>query len=91
MTNKIVESIQKMFQHTFVTNEYELKPTNVEKEYPIQKVGILFSGGPAEGGHNVVWGLFEHLKSKNPQSELYGFKMGPKGKLNISSKFSRFN
>lgn len=42
-------------------------------------VGIVFSGGPAPGGHNVIAGLFDALKAVNPQSRLIGFLMGPDG------------
>ena len=46
-----------------------------------QRVGVLFSGGPAPGGWNVVWGLFDAIKAMHPKSELIGFLGGPKGLL----------
>jgi pyrophosphate--fructose-6-phosphate 1-phosphotransferase len=42
-------------------------------------VGVVLSGGPAAGGHNVIAGLFDALKAANPQSRLVGFLNGPKG------------
>ena len=42
-------------------------------------VGVILSGGPAPGGHNVIAGLFDALKKANPQSKLIGFKGGPSG------------
>lgn len=42
-------------------------------------VGIVFSGGPAPGGHNVIAGLFDALKAANPENRLIGFLMGPDG------------
>lgn len=42
-------------------------------------VGVLFSGGQAPGGHNVVAGLYDGLKEVNPDSKLYGFFGGPGG------------
>ena len=42
-------------------------------------VGIVFSGGPAPGGHNVIAGLFDALRAANPDSRLIGFLMGPDG------------
>ena len=39
----------------------------------------LLSGGPAPGGHNVIAGLFDGLKSGNSASELVGFRGGPGG------------
>ncbi len=42
-------------------------------------IGIVFSGGPAPGGHNVIAGLFDAAKRACPDSVLYGFLMGPDG------------
>jgi len=44
-----------------------------------RNIGIVFSGGPAPGGHNVIGGLYDALKKANPDSRLYGFLMGPDG------------
>jgi len=43
------------------------------------KVGVILSGGQAPGGHNVIAGLFDGLKSGNSDSTLIGFKGGPGG------------
>ena len=42
-------------------------------------VGVILSGGQAPGGHNVISGLFDGLKSINKDSRLYGFLLGPGG------------
>ena len=42
-------------------------------------VGIILSGGQAPGGHNVISGLYDGVKSLNPTNKLYGFLMGPGG------------
>jgi pyrophosphate--fructose-6-phosphate 1-phosphotransferase len=42
-------------------------------------VGVVFSGGTAPGGHNVVAGLHDALKKLNARSELFGFRGGPSG------------
>lgn len=47
-----------------------------EKERGPVKVGVVFSGGQAAGGHNVIWGLFDALPEG---STLFGFLDGPKG------------
>jgi len=52
-----------------LTREYG-KPRNI---------GIVFSGGPAPGGHNVIAGLFDAAKSANPDTRIYGFILGPDG------------
>jgi pyrophosphate--fructose-6-phosphate 1-phosphotransferase len=43
------------------------------------RIGVILSGGPAPGGHNVVAGIFDGLKAANPASMLYGFRGGPGG------------
>ena len=42
-------------------------------------IGVILSGGPAPGGHNVIAGLFDGLKAGNAESRLYGFRGGPGG------------
>ena len=42
-------------------------------------VGIILSGGQAPGGHNVISGLYDGVKSLNKNCKLYGFLMGPGG------------
>lgn len=49
------------------------------------KVGVLLSGGPAPGGHNVIAGLFDALKKLHASSELIGFLDGPSGLINNQS------
>jgi len=44
-----------------------------------RNIGIVFSGGPAPGGHNVIAGLFDAAKKSNPDSRVYGFLIGPDG------------
>jgi pyrophosphate--fructose-6-phosphate 1-phosphotransferase len=44
-----------------------------------QKVGVVLSGGQAPGGHNVIVGLFDAIRSIHPDSKLFGFLGGPKG------------
>jgi len=44
-----------------------------------RNIGIVFSGGPAPGGHNVIAGLYDAAKKANPQSRVYGFLVGPDG------------
>nr|MBP8278927.1 diphosphate--fructose-6-phosphate 1-phosphotransferase [Propionivibrio sp.] len=41
-----------------------------------KRVAVLFSGGPAAGGHNVVCGIKRVL---GPGNTLFGVKPGPKG------------
>ena len=43
------------------------------------KVGVILSGGQAPGGHNVIAGIFDSIRSINGNSVLYGFIGGPGG------------
>ncbi len=42
-------------------------------------IGVVFSGGPAPGGHNVIAGLYDAAKNANSQTRLFGFLLGPDG------------
>jgi len=44
-----------------------------------RKIGIVFSGGPAPGGHNVIAGLYDAAQKANPETIIYGFLLGPDG------------
>lgn len=52
------------------------KSDNHSKAY---NIGIVFSGGPAPGGHNVIAGLYDAAKKANPDSRIFGFLVGPDG------------
>ena len=55
-------------------------PSDMQAAYQRHRtVGIVFSGGPAPGGHNVIAGLFDAIKAANPDSRVVGFLMGPDG------------
>jgi len=44
-----------------------------------RRLGIVLSGGPAPGGHNVIAGLFQAAKGAHRDSRVMGFRAGPKG------------
>jgi len=44
-----------------------------------RNIGIVFSGGPAPGGHNVIAGLYDAAKKANPENRVFGFLVGPDG------------
>ena len=71
--------IRALFPHTFDLPEviFTKGTANVEAK-PI-RAGVILSGGPAPGGHNVIAGLFDAIKSINPESSLFGFANGPDG------------
>jgi diphosphate-dependent phosphofructokinase len=58
----------------------EVVDDEVARQYEEKRnIGIVFSGGPAPGGHNVIAGLFDAVKKANPDSKVYGFLVGPDG------------
>lgn len=72
--------IREMFPYTYGMPVVEFSSTDVMD--PVEEpfnVGIILSGGQAPGGHNVVSGIFDGIKSLNRESKLYGFLMGPSG------------
>ena len=42
-------------------------------------IGVVFSGGPAPGGHNVIAGLYDAAKKVNSETRIFGFILGPDG------------
>ena len=72
------EEIKKLFPNTYGMPVVEFQHAESENTQPIN-VGIILSGGQAPGGHNVVCGLYDGVKSLNKSSKLYGFLMGPGG------------
>jgi pyrophosphate--fructose-6-phosphate 1-phosphotransferase len=53
--------------------------TLVEQYEKKRNIGIVFSGGPAPGGHNVIAGLYDAVKKANRKSKVFGFLIGPDG------------
>ena len=77
------KEIKEHFPHTYGMPEVEFEPNdNPERVEEPFNVGIILSGGQAPGGHNVVSGIFDGLKSLNKENRLYGFLMGPAGFIN---------
>ena len=74
-----VEKINALFPST--SNLPVLKFEKADSPAPMKPihVGVILSGGQAPGGHNVIAGLYDGLKSLNKESRLFGFKGGPGG------------
>ncbi len=73
-----VEAVKALFPCTFGSPELSFVAGG-EKKFPALNVGVILSGGQAPGGHNVIAGLFDGIKSLNPDSRLFGFLRGPDG------------
>lgn len=73
------EKIQELFKTTYGSPRLQFGTgdgSGIDK--PVN-VGVILSGGQAPGGHNVIAGIFDGIKSLNADSKLYGFKGGPSG------------
>ncbi len=78
----VPENIQELFPG--ITKEgvtaINFKASSRKAEYnsPL-RVGCVLSGGQAPGGHNVISGIYDYIKRKHKNSQLFGFLNGPKG------------
>lgn len=70
--------IKELFPNTYGMPVITFESGNQPTLEPFN-VGIILSGGQAPGGHNVISGLFDGVKSLNPANKLYGFILGPGG------------
>ncbi|HOH24149.1 MAG TPA: diphosphate--fructose-6-phosphate 1-phosphotransferase [Bacteroidales bacterium] len=73
------EEIQKLFPNTYGQPIIEFEPSSQHSSFPPINVGVILSGGQAPGGHNVIAGIFDGIKSLNAGSRLFGFILGPAG------------
>ena len=81
------EEIKAMFPNTYGMPVITFE-AGEQKPMEAFNVGIILSGGQAPGGHNVISGLYDGVKSLNPNSKLYGFLMGPGGL--VDHKYDEF-
>ena len=73
------EKIKSLFPNTYGKKEITFQKGHNNASNKKQIVGVILSGGQAPGGHNVVSGLYDALKSANKENELIGFLGGPSG------------
>lgn len=66
------------FNHT-ASGEVALAEIGTATKIAPLKIGVVFSGGPAAGGHNVIVGLFDAIQKMAAGSILVGFQEGPQG------------
>ena len=82
------DEIKSMFPNTYGMPVITFEAGEAKGLEPFN-VGIILSGGQAPGGHNVISGLYDGVKSLNKDSKLYGFLMGPGGL--VDHKYVEFN
>lgn len=73
------KKIKALFPNTYGAPYIQLKAGKANGEAKALNVGVVLSGGQAPGGHNVIAGIFDGIKSINPKSKLLGFLGGPSG------------
>lgn len=73
------EAISKLFPNTYGMPLIQFVESNEVINFPAINVGVILSGGQAPGGHNVISGIFDGIKTLNKDSKLYGFILGPGG------------
>lgn len=73
------EQIKALFSSTYGKPVVTFKNSGSSSVSSQRNVGVILSGGQAPGGHNVIAGLYDALKSANPNNKLYGFLGGPSG------------
>ena len=75
------EEIKELFPNTYGLQvlKFDVDSASKVKSREAINVGVILSGGQAPGGHNVISGLFDGIKSINKDSRLFGFLLGPAG------------
>jgi len=86
------EKISALFPSTSNMPDLKFSAGEANKSVSPINVAVILSGGQAPGGHNVIAGLFDGIKSLNADSKLFGFKGGPSGLIDndyieISSEY----
>ncbi|XP_073103015.1 pyrophosphate--fructose 6-phosphate 1-phosphotransferase subunit alpha isoform X2 [Elaeis guineensis] len=69
---------QPLVHHFSSSNKTPLDIHAPKEQKPI-RVGVVFCGRQSPGGHNVICGLHDAMKSHNPKSTLLGFCGGTEG------------
>jgi pyrophosphate--fructose-6-phosphate 1-phosphotransferase len=75
------EAIRAQFPQTYGQPAVTFAAGNAPVSTKPHRAGVILSGGPAPGGHNVIAGIFDALKKLNPASTVFGFRNGPDGLL----------
>ena len=73
------EKIEKLFPSTSNMPVLTFTKADGANQGNAVRVGVILSGGQAPGGHNVIAGIYDGIKSLNKDSKLFGFQGGPGG------------
>ncbi|MCL2139985.1 MAG: diphosphate--fructose-6-phosphate 1-phosphotransferase [Treponema sp.] len=80
------EELKSIFKLTYGKPIVTFKSGNNINLQKKLKIGVILSGGQAPGGHNVIAGLYDGLKTGNANSTLIGFLGGPGGLIENKTK-----
>ena len=83
---QVAAKLAQLFPHTYhLTNKGVINFTAAGGQVGSQNgplhVGVVLSGGPAPGGHNVIWGVVDAVMNGASGSRVTGFYGGPAGVL----------
>ncbi|KJP88650.1 diphosphate-fructose-6-phosphate 1-phosphotransferase [Plasmodium fragile] len=82
INKKDYEDVKKYLKNLHNLPFLNVKETNNHESFKggnVLKIGIILSGGPAPGGHNVISGIYDYAKRYNEQSQVIGFLGGIDG------------
>lgn len=78
LPEKLSDDIKHLFPHSAEAPLIHFERGAKQSTGPMT-IGVVFSGGQAPGGHNVIAGIFDAIKKFHPDSKLIGFLDGPEG------------
>lgn len=82
---KPLQELSRLFPKTISQRFFSLEKRAKAQTTPL-RIGMVFSGGQASGGHNVIVGICHAVKQIHPASELFGFLNGCSGIIGNKSK-----
>jgi len=75
------DAIARIFPHTYGLPMISFTGGTGKQTPSPRKVGVILSGGQAPGGHNVIAGLYDAVRTLSSAGQVYGFRGGPSGLL----------
>ncbi len=78
-SSKVDPAVEGLLPHISYQHRLTLSVSGQALSRRPLRVGVVFSGGQAAGGHNVIAGLFDCLRRFHPSARLFGFLNGPSG------------
>ncbi|KAJ8649980.1 hypothetical protein MRB53_003003 [Persea americana] len=63
----------------FLSSSFGIRDSQFLTEHPVMRIGVVFCGRQSPGGHNIIYGLYDAIKTHNRRSTLIGFCGGTEG------------